>query len=414
MPPIFYAVPVFMAFLLLELLASRWMNRPVYRLHDAVTSLNIGFISEAVRSLVKMVTVIFYALFVERVGTFQFDMSQPWVWVLAFFMYDFLYYWAHRAGHEVRLLWAAHVVHHSSEDFNLSTALRQSSTNQIFYWIFYVPMAVVGIPVQVFVTVALLSAIYQFFVHTQLVPKLGWVDRIFVTPSNHRCHHGRNDYCIDVNYGFTLIIWDRMFGTYAEERDDEPVVYGLQTPLRSWNPVWANLKNYAQIWHGVRNTPGWKNKLMEVFATPSWTPDGVPKAVLPESSRTERFETPAPKWQKIYALMAYLVGFALFMHWLSVTNSLTVPMRASYGLLLAINAFSLSRRFAGRRWSVEIEALRALLMFGALASGQWFSPVSSQAQIVALVAGLISLALLAKAAGEQKPVVAKLHTLEQA
>jgi sterol desaturase/sphingolipid hydroxylase (fatty acid hydroxylase superfamily) len=139
MPPIFYAVPVFMAFLLLELLASRWMNRPVYRLHDAVTSLNIGFISEAVRSLVKMVTVIFYALFVERVGTFQFDMSQPWVWVLAFFMYDFLYYWAHRAGHEVRLLWAAHVVHHSSEDFNLSTALRQSSTNQIFYWIFYVP-----------------------------------------------------------------------------------------------------------------------------------------------------------------------------------------------------------------------------------------------------------------------------------
>ena len=237
MPPILYAVPVFMALLLIEVLASRWMGRDVYRVHDAVTSVNIGFISEAVRSLVKLVTVIFYALFVERVGTFQFDIKQPWVWVLAFFMYDFLYYWAHRAGHEVRLLWAAHVVHHSSEDFNLSTALRQSSTNQLFYWVFYVPMAVVGIPASVFVTVALLSAIYQFWVHTQLVPKLGWVDRIFVTPSNHRCHHGRNDYCIDVNYGATLIIWDRIFGTYAQERDNEPVVYGVDARWRDKSRV---------------------------------------------------------------------------------------------------------------------------------------------------------------------------------
>jgi sterol desaturase/sphingolipid hydroxylase (fatty acid hydroxylase superfamily) len=136
MPPILYAVPVFMALLLIEVLASRWMGRDVYRVHDAITSVNIGFISEAVRSLVKLVTVIFYALFVERVGTFQFDIKQPWVWVLAFFMYDFLYYWAHRAGHEVRLLWAAHVVHHSSEDFNLSrrcASLRRTSCSIGFF-----------------------------------------------------------------------------------------------------------------------------------------------------------------------------------------------------------------------------------------------------------------------------------------
>ena len=400
MPPILYAVPVFMALLLIEVLASRWMGRDVYRVHDAVTSVNIGFISEAVRSLVKLVTVIFYALFVERVGTFQFDIKQPWVWVLAFFMYDFLYYWAHRAGHEVRLLWAAHVVHHSSEDFNLSTALRQSSTNQLFYWVFYLPMAVVGIPASVFVTVALLSAIYQFWVHTQLVPKLGWVDRIFVTPSNHRCHHGRNDYCIDVNYGATLIIWDRIFGTYAQERDNEPVVYGLLKPLRSWNPVWANLTNYAGIWRGLRSTPGWKNKLMEVFATPAWTPDGVTKAAPIDISRLERFETPTPKWQQIYALTACATGFVLFMHWLSVTNSLSVPMRAGYGALIALNAYCLSRMFAGRRYGVQVEALRALLMFGALASGQWFCAVPAAAQIAAAIMGFASLALLAKALGE--------------
>lgn len=173
------------------MIATYVMKRPGYRFHDAVTSINIGALSEVLRGLTKLLTVAIYSVLVDRVGTFQFDIGQPLVWVLAFVLYDFFYYWAHRAGHEVNLRWAAHVVHHSSEEFNLSTALRQSSTNTMFYWVFYVPMAVIGIPGKVLITVGLVSIVYQFWVHTRLIGKMGWFDRYFSTPSNHRVHYGR-------------------------------------------------------------------------------------------------------------------------------------------------------------------------------------------------------------------------------
>jgi alkylglycerol monooxygenase len=140
-------------------------------------------------------------------------------------MYDFFYYWKHRANHEVRIMWAGHITHHNSEFFNLSTALRQSSTTFFFDWIFYLPMAVVGVPPAMFVGVALIDLLYQYWVHTELVGKLGWFDRVFVSPSNHRVHHGQNDYCLDKNYGGILILWDRLFGTFEDERD-EPISYG--------------------------------------------------------------------------------------------------------------------------------------------------------------------------------------------
>ena len=158
---LFYVVPIFVGLILFEVLAARLMRRDVYNVNDAVTSMNIGIMSEVVRSTVKLLTVVIYAVLVEKLGAFTFDLKSPWVWILAFFMYDFGYYWAHRAGHEVSLLWGAHVVHHNSEEFNLSTALRQSSTNTIFYWVFYAPMALLGIPVYVFVITAFASAVYQ-------------------------------------------------------------------------------------------------------------------------------------------------------------------------------------------------------------------------------------------------------------
>ena len=395
MPPILYAIPFFLLCIGLELLISYKMKKKVYRLHDSVTSLNIGAMSEILRGLTKLLTVVIYAVLVERVGTFTFDTSNPFVWVFAYVLYDFFYYWAHRAGHEVNFLWAAHVVHHSSEDYNLSTALRQSSTNTLFYWVFYVPMAVIGIPVQVFVTVALLSAIYGFWVHTQLIGKLGWFDRIFASPSNHRVHHGSNAYCLDKNYGFTFIIWDRMFGTYAPERDDEPVVYGTLVPINSWNPVWANFKNYSEIVRSAFVTRGWRSKLMHVFGPPGWTPNGTTPRGTHDALTGRKFETPSTRMERVYGVLAALIIMFFLGHLLASLTQLTIPQRAFYGALIILAAFCVGRIFSAQRFDLQLEGLRSLGMFVAIASGNWFTVVNANFRILALVMLLISVALLA-------------------
>jgi alkylglycerol monooxygenase len=169
--------------------------------------------------------------------------SRPWVWLSALLLYDFCYYWHHRLGHRCALFWAAHVVHHQSEDYNLSTALRQTGSGWLFGWVFYLPMALLGVPPLVFGTVALIDLLYQFWVHTQQIGRLGWFDRWFCSPSNHRVHHAVNDRYLDRNYGGILMVWDRLFGSFVEEDDLEPIVYGTRKPLRSWNPLWANLRS---------------------------------------------------------------------------------------------------------------------------------------------------------------------------
>ena len=389
---ILYAIPFFLGFIALEFFLSKKRAVQVYRFHDTVTSLNIGFVSETIRSVLKLMSIFVYALVVDQVAAFEWDIGHPAVWIVAFFMYDFFYYWAHRSGHEVNLLWASHVVHHSSEEFNLSTALRQSWTNQVFYWIFYLPMAIVGIPVKVFVITALVSALYQFWSHTRLVGKLGWVDRIFVTPSNHRCHHGRNDYCIDKNYGGTLIIWDRIFGTYTEERDDEPVVYGTLTPLNSWNPVWGNFKNYTTLWRDMRNVTGLREKLHVMFAPPGKVGDKTDPLSTAQTSK--RFETPVTRRQMVYGWLASGVVLAMVIELLRVSSHLSWSERAAFTLMIVISTAFLSRVFESRIRAVKLEALRCLLTLSPVIAGLWFYPVPLVVRGIALATLLISLMLL--------------------
>jgi len=391
---ILYAIPFFLALMLIEFLVARKQGKPVYRFHDAVTSLNIGFISETIRSLAKLMSIAVYALMVDQVASFTWDIKHPAVWIVAFFMYDFFYYWAHRSGHEVNLLWASHVVHHSSEDFNLATAFRQSWTNQFFYWMFYLPMAIAGIPVAVFAITALISAVYQFWVHTQLIHKMGWADRILVTPANHRVHHGCNAYCIDRNYGGTLIIWDRLFGTFAAEKDDEPVVYGTLKPLNSWSPVWGNFKNFAGIYRDTLATAGWRNKLMVVFAPPGWIPaDAALRSEKAQSA--DRFETPSTPWQKVYGIVATVSILCLVLDLLTSAAGMSMPLRLGYTAAIAISTACIARLFEGRRHAVALEAIRSVLLLGPMAMGLWFHALTPAGRAAAAVALMLSLGCLA-------------------
>lgn len=268
MSPYLYIVPAFFVMITAEYVLSRVRGQDLYRFQDTVTSLNAGLVSQFVNVMGGAFSVYMYSLMVAQFGLFTWDQNGVWLWVLAIVLYDFCYYWVHRAGHEVNLFWASHLIHHSSEDFNLATALRQSATGFYFKWAFYLPLAILGIPTKVFVVVALIDLLYQYWVHTQLVGRLGFLEGVLVTPSNHRVHHGQNDYCIDKNYGGIFSLWDRLFGTYADERADEKVIYGVRKPLRSWDPVWANVQHYLVIYRLARAGRSWREKFMHIFGPP--------------------------------------------------------------------------------------------------------------------------------------------------
>ena len=207
-----------------------------------------------------------------------------------------IYYWLHRMGHEVALLWAAHAVHHQSEDYNLSTALRQTSSGFLLAWVFYLPLALLGFPPLVFGAVALIDLLYQFWVHTEQIGQLGWFDRVFCSPSNHRAHHAVNDQYLDRNYGGVLILFDRWFGTFAHEDPADPVVYGTRSPLRSFNPLWANLEIYWAIAQEVRRCERWQDKLLLPFKPPGWRPADVvanyPKPPFDLALARHRYDPP--------------------------------------------------------------------------------------------------------------------------
>jgi sterol desaturase/sphingolipid hydroxylase (fatty acid hydroxylase superfamily) len=280
-------------------------------------------LSQASGLLTKGLGLIVYLLIWERIALFQFSLESPWVWVLAFVLYDFCYYWSHRFGHERNVFWASHVVHHQSEDYNLTTALRQTSTGFLLNWIFYLPMALIGIPPVVLVTVGALNLLYQFWVHTRHIPKLGWFEWFFITPSNHRVHHGQNPIYMDRNYGGVFIVWDRLLGTFQEELDEEPVIYGVTTPLASWNPLWANLHFYTQLWRDAMHAGSWWDKLRIWFMPTGWRPADVAARyplAKPELRDFVKFDVPLSRGQKIYAALQF-AGYVLGITWLLIVSS---------------------------------------------------------------------------------------------
>ena len=372
---ILYAVPFFFVLIAVELLADRWRAMHTYRLADTISSLSAGVLSTTTGLLTKGVGLITYALALKYLALLQLPEDSLWVWLFAFVLYDFCYYWHHRLGHERNVLWAAHSVHHQSEDYNLSTALRQTSTGFVLGWVFYLPMAVLGVPLPVFVTVATVNLLYQFWVHTRHVPKLGWVEWCFVTPSNHRAHHAQNALYMDRNYGGVFIIWDRLFGTFQQEDDAEPVIFGVTTPLHSWNPLWANWQFYGQLLADAQRTERWRDKLRIWFMPTGWRPADVAAKYpmsKPDLSRFEKFEVPLPFRQQVYLASQFAVYVALGSYLLNLGESLS-PQALMLGWgYMALGLFVLGAGLENRPWALKLEWLRLALNVPLV----WLAPVA--------------------------------------
>lgn len=397
-----FAIPGFFLLMALELLAAWFMKRRVYRLNDAINSIGLGVLSQVVGVFAKVLTIGIYAWVVQRVALFALPMDSAWTWISALVLYDFCYYWLHRMGHEVNVLWAAHVVHHQSERYNLSTALRQTGSGALLGWIFYLPMALLGYPVEVFAVVAVIDLLYQYWIHTELVGRLGWYDRVFASPSNHRAHHAVNDRYLDRNYGGIFILWDRMFGSFVEEDDKDPPVYGTRAPLRSWNPLWANAEVYwataRDAWHARR----WRDKLKVWFMHPGWRPTDVaerfPKPAFDQ--RREEYDPFASPWMKAYGLLQFVLALGLGVYFLQTAAAAPLwAALAQAGFLLA-TLMLIGVLLEGRRWPLWPELARlALLGLLPLLAGRWLdgSAVSPplQSGFVAVAAASLAMLLLA-------------------
>ena len=319
---ILYAVPLFFLLIFIELLLDKIKGTDYYRVNDSINSLTAGVLSRMTGIVKLLFPLTIYVVAYEHLALFQMT-SSWWMWITAFVLYDFFYYWNHRFGHEVNIFWAAHVVHHSSEEYNLTTALRQSGS-AFFSWIFYLPMAIIGFEPVTLITVGSLNLIYQFWVHTRHIPKLGWYERVFVTPSNHRVHHAQNQIYIDRNYGGVFIIWDRLFGSFQEELDSEKPIYGIRKALKSWNPLWANVHVYSQLFKDCWHTQYWQDKLFIWFKPTGWRPSDVEKNYplgKVDLTQFEKFDIQLSTTNKLYSLLQYsLVVFVGLLLLLNVAN----------------------------------------------------------------------------------------------
>jgi sterol desaturase/sphingolipid hydroxylase (fatty acid hydroxylase superfamily) len=268
-----FAVPVFFLMIIIEYCYGRFVGKDTYRLNDTFTSISLGMISRYPTMLNLGVQSLIFVYIGKYLNVGLLSMKNPLTWIIAFLLYDLSYYWMHRLHHEIKILWATHSVHHHGEDYNLATALRQTSTGWLWKWIFYMPMIILGVPGEVFVTVAGINLVYQFWVHTEHIGHLGFLEKIFITPMNHGIHHAKNKEYIDANYGGVFIIWDRMFGTYTARLADVTPVYGTVSALKSFNPIWANTQVYTNMIKDTIKTKKLSDKIKIWYSRTYWRPE---------------------------------------------------------------------------------------------------------------------------------------------
>jgi sterol desaturase/sphingolipid hydroxylase (fatty acid hydroxylase superfamily) len=272
------AAPIFIAAILLEARWSRRRGLALYRSADTRASLSMGVLSILVEIVPRLLALAVMVELHDISPLRDVVKHQWWAWLLLFFLEDMTFYWFHRSNHEVRLLWAGHVNHHSSQYFNFGTALRQGVGERLHKFLFWLWLPLLGFDPAMIITMISLSLFYQFWIHTRAVGKLHpWVEAVFNTPSHHRVHHASNVRYLDRNHGGVLIIWDKLFGTFCPEREDEPVIYGLTTNIESYNIAWVALHEYVAIGKDLKRASNWRDRLRYLFLAPGWSHDGVDK-----------------------------------------------------------------------------------------------------------------------------------------
>lgn len=359
--PIVLSIPIFFLLMGIELVIERISHRKLYRLNDSVANLSCGITSQLSGLFMRILGIGVYEILYNNFHFFT--LEKNWLyWLGLFLLADMAYYWAHRMSHEINLFWGGHVVHHQSEEYNLSVALRQSSFQTVWTFAFSLPLALVGFETLDFALMSALITLYQFWIHTELINKMGWFEYLFNTPSHHRVHHGRNPKYIDKNHAGTLIIWDKMFGTFQAE--EERPTYGITKPINSWNPIWANFSHYVDMSKDLRRITKWSDKIKYLFKKPGWLPDylgGYQSVPEIDKSTYKKYDQLNGMSLNLYVLFQYVLciaGTALF---LFNTAKFTMPEKAFIAVLISIVVVNCGVLFENKPWVKVAEWLRIVL-----------------------------------------------------
>lgn len=387
-----YAIPFFILLVLFEIAYGYWIKDIKYKPMDTIASLSSGLTNIIKDSLGLAFVIISYPFLLKHLALFEIESSLT-LYLIAFIVMDFAGYWNHRLSHKINFFWNQHVIHHSSEEFNLACALRQPISNLIGYFsILLIPAAIFGVPENIISIIAPIHLFLQFWYHTQHIGKMGILEYVIVTPSQHRVHHAMNPEYIDKNLGQIFCVWDRWFGTFQEELQDVPPVYGVLKPAKTWNPVVINFQHLWRLIKDAWHTRNYKDKFKIWWMPTGWRPEDV-KEKYPVKTVTdvfvfEKYTTPATRGFIAYTIFQVIATTLLMMFMFFNYGTIGFDGLLLYGLLIFTGIYAYSDLMDGRRHAMWIEIARSLFAIGLIwRTGDWFGintyiPGASMAVVV--------------------------------
>jgi sterol desaturase/sphingolipid hydroxylase (fatty acid hydroxylase superfamily) len=378
-----YAMIFFMVTMAIEWLIGKLLKKSIYQPMDTISSISSGMTNN-IKSILKLsVVIVSYQWMYEHLALLKID-ANWWVYVVAFLGIDFAYYWTHRWNHEYNILWNKHIIHHSSEEYNLACALRQSISDVVqIYFFLYLPMALIGIPPKVINILLPIHLFAQFWYHTRLIGKMGFLENIIVTPSHHRVHHAINDKYIDKNYSSIFIFWDFIFGTFQEEIASEPPVYGIKKPARTWNPILINFMHITQLIKDAYRTKKWSNKFKLWFMPTGWRPDDIkdlyPIEIIEDPYSYNKYETAKDHFITLWSSFQLVVHLAMQFHLIYLISYLNVNLDFNsssiievliqfkliflYGLFFILSVWAYTSLMDRAKFSIIMEISKSIIGF---------------------------------------------------
>jgi alkylglycerol monooxygenase len=369
-----FGVPVVIGLLILESAVAKRKNLKIYTLSDSITNLSLGILERVFDVFFSVLVLFVFNYIYENVAPFQIQLS-PLTWIIGLLVTDFIAYWFHRLSHEINFLWAAHIVHHQSEELNLTTVFRVSFLAVVYRSLFFVWMAFAGFDVFTIVTTGVFLGVYQLFTHSRVIGKLGIVEKFMTTPSHHRVHHAKNEKYLDQNYGHIFIIWDRLFGTFIEE-EEEPD-YGITSGFERESPFVAIFSYWRNLFSWSRKTKTLKNKVNVFVKGPSWLPADIPPPSKAEKSELNKKSFSLEK--RAYLLLNVLITASCFVGLLVVKS--TIDKEASLNDLMTnksiislvgiivVSVYAHAQIIEGKKLAILTDGIRlaavvALLFYG--------------------------------------------------
>lgn len=355
-----FIIPLFLVLMLLEYWYSLKKQKRYFTFDESISNLNVGIVERMCDMFSVSLFYFFFVWIYQNFAIFHIE-ANLWTWILLFLFTDFLWYWYHRYSHEINLLWAAHVVHHQSEDYNFTVAARITIFQAVFRSLFWAFIPLLGFPPFMMTAILLVHGVYPFFSHTQTVGNLGILEKILVTPSHHRVHHSSNEIYLDRNYGDILIVWDKLFGTFIAEQKGEPCVYGLTKPIHRYTFVWQHFHYLFEIGLSFRRAEGFQNKMRTIFGRP----DDIQPEIRAELEQTMFSGTKTQvhgKKLSRYIFFQSMLTMGLLFFFLLYGNYQSMPQLLVGGLFILCSVICIGGLLEHEKWVFPLEMVRLFLV----------------------------------------------------